>query len=169
MYFFSTKSKMSSVIVLPQGCVLCPLHSCRFMFLIPFFWSARPMSLERFFPQLFSCSAKVLLSQGSEKQLVSSTLKVRHFPYIFYQLILTVFPAYAEQKEVEASTDALKFNCAQRAHQNTLESIPIVYATYASTVCCTITAPNLLIFVLEHLLLRWCSRGLLLRLVSLGL
>ncbi|KIK70771.1 hypothetical protein GYMLUDRAFT_235190 [Collybiopsis luxurians FD-317 M1] len=36
---------------------------------------------------------------------------------------------YAEVKEVEASVDALKFNCAQRAHQNTLEYISIVYTT----------------------------------------
>lgn len=53
------------------------------------------------------------------------------------------FLAYAEQKEVEASADALKFNCAQRAHQNTLESIPIIYATYASTICCPTVPSNL--------------------------
>lgn len=34
---------------------------------------------------------------------------------------------YAEQAQVEASNDALLFNCAQRTHQNALENIPIVY------------------------------------------
>ncbi|TFK77302.1 membrane-associated proteins in eicosanoid and glutathione metabolism [Pluteus cervinus] len=33
---------------------------------------------------------------------------------------------YAEKAEAEQSKDAFLFNCAQRAHQNTLESLPIV-------------------------------------------
>lgn len=36
---------------------------------------------------------------------------------------------YAEKAEADASKEAYLFNCAQRAHQNTLEHMPIIVVT----------------------------------------
>ncbi|KAJ7628634.1 hypothetical protein FB45DRAFT_918803 [Roridomyces roridus] len=35
---------------------------------------------------------------------------------------------YAEKAEMASNVNAVKFNCAQRAHANTLENIPIVWS-----------------------------------------
>ncbi|KAJ6591156.1 membrane-associated proteins in eicosanoid and glutathione metabolism [Mycena vulgaris] len=35
--------------------------------------------------------------------------------------------AYAEKAEMEANPAAVRFNCAQRAHANTLENLPMLY------------------------------------------
>ncbi|KAK7019910.1 hypothetical protein R3P38DRAFT_3198328 [Favolaschia claudopus] len=55
------------------------------------------------------------------------TLVVRHFVAFLIETCRTWFPVYAEKAEMDASPAAVKFNCVQRAHANTLENIPTVY------------------------------------------
>ncbi|KAF7979389.1 hypothetical protein HWV62_42486 [Athelia sp. TMB] len=40
--------------------------------------------------------------------------------------------AYAEKAEADASIDAKRFNCAQRAHQNTLENVTLMYTLWVT-------------------------------------
>ncbi|KAH8100004.1 membrane-associated proteins in eicosanoid and glutathione metabolism [Cristinia sonorae] len=61
---------------------------------------------------------------------------------------------YAEKSEAAASEAALKFNCAQRAHQNTLENLPMVLGStvVAATRCPTFAASTLGVWVIARAL-----------------
>ncbi|KAF7366501.1 hypothetical protein MSAN_00907300 [Mycena sanguinolenta] len=48
---------------------------------------------------------------------------------------------YAEKAEMDASPAALKFNCVQRAHANTLENIASIYAIAQLITTMTLTGP----------------------------
>ncbi|KAJ4484934.1 hypothetical protein C8J55DRAFT_487936 [Lentinula edodes] len=84
-------------------------------------------------PQGFSYVAGALLSTvflvTGQSAVVSTQRKAAGIKYPQSSVARSTPVLYAEQKEVEASVDALKFNCAQRAHQNTLENLPIIYTT----------------------------------------
>ncbi|KZP25424.1 membrane-associated proteins in eicosanoid and glutathione metabolism [Athelia psychrophila] len=79
-----------------------------------------PQGLGYTFASLIS-TCFVLVWQGS---VVGKHRKAAKVPYP---------QAYAEKAEAEASLDAKKFNCAQRAHQNTLENVPIMLILTAIT------------------------------------
>ncbi|KJA25818.1 hypothetical protein HYPSUDRAFT_37298 [Hypholoma sublateritium FD-334 SS-4] len=65
----------------------------------------------------FASTVLLLLGQTIN---VSRHRKLANIPYP---------QVYAENKEAEASKAAYIFNCAQRAHQNTLEQLPVLYVT----------------------------------------
>ncbi|KAG8841672.1 hypothetical protein FRB91_004775, partial [Serendipita sp. 411] len=46
---------------------------------------------------------------------------------------LTILIVYAELKQTQEDPNALRFNCAQRAHENMLEHLPIFLAGLAWT------------------------------------
>ncbi|KAG8750566.1 hypothetical protein FRC12_012830 [Ceratobasidium sp. 428] len=72
-------------------------------------------------PEYYGYVALATISTGFlnilQIQLVSSTRKKANIKYP---------QMYAEKSEMKANFDAMKFNCAQRAHQNTLEFVPQV-------------------------------------------
>ncbi|KAF4623124.1 hypothetical protein D9613_002169 [Agrocybe pediades] len=68
---------------------------------------------------------------------------------------------YAEKSEAEASKDAYLFNCAQRAHQNTLENINTVYLNDIERDTLSHLCRDVVRFVdfVSHFLYSWiCSR-----------
>ncbi|KAJ7507312.1 hypothetical protein B0H11DRAFT_2219130 [Mycena galericulata] len=52
----------------------------------------------------------------------STVIKYRGLSGIKYPRV------YAEKAEMDANPNAILFNCAQRAHQNTLENLPMLYS-----------------------------------------
>ncbi|KAJ2912153.1 hypothetical protein MD484_g8260, partial [Candolleomyces efflorescens] len=109
---------------------------------------------------------KLLLFSLYCRPIMSASLVPQGFGYVGAALVSTIFlligqsqvvsikrkkagieypQMYADKLQEKESKDALVFNCAQRAHQNTLENIPIVYVTtivaglqypvYSASVC----------------------------------
>jgi hypothetical protein len=59
-------------------------------------------------------------------------------------------PVYAEKAEQDASHSALIFNCTQRAHQNTLESLPLTMATCVVWHTAVVSQAYMLLMVLQN-------------------
>ncbi|TEB38949.1 membrane-associated proteins in eicosanoid and glutathione metabolism [Coprinellus micaceus] len=82
------------------------------------------MSLISSLPHGYSCVAAAVLSavflQVWQTQIVVAKRKKAGIQYP---------QVYATAEQEKASYDALIFNCAQRAHQNTLEALNNVYVT----------------------------------------
>ncbi|THG98099.1 hypothetical protein EW026_g4028 [Hermanssonia centrifuga] len=75
-------------------------------------------------PQAFAYPAAAVVSTFwlTAYQMINVSIARKAAKIVYPQM-------YAEKAQAEASKEAFKFNCAQRAHQNTLEWLPQIIAS----------------------------------------